>query len=168
MFERGPPSRKGVRATNRNHTTSAAPVSVPIPRSPYKPEASGSPWAADHQLQWDKPANSYGAGLGVPVSAPKSFRGDGTTQAEPLSDGIVNGYTSQLTRSMPVGRSPTQRGAGAPWALDADEPMMSVSQAAFRGSTGRTSAPDGGSGPTLSAKDMKAKMQGAGNLLSWD
>lgn len=165
MFQRGPPSSRGPRANRTN--LNAAPA--PLPRTPYKPETSGAPWAADHQLQWDKPSNSYGAGLGVPAAPPyESYGGDDMTRAEPLPDESDYGYTSQSIPSMPIGRSPMRGGGAAPWALDSDEPMMSVSQAAFR-SGGRTSAPPSrGNGPTLSAKEMKAKMQGAGNLLSWN
>jgi len=170
MFQRGPPSSRGTRG-NRNKSAHAAPV--PVPRSPYKPGVSGAPWAADQQQSWDKPANSYGAGVGADMGAPPNgadYGGYYGSGADPLPDEIDYGYAPQPTASMPVGRSPQRGGGGgAPWAQDNDEPMMTVSQAAFRGGNMRSAPPSRGhNAPALSAKEMKAKMQGAGNLLSWN
>ena len=84
--------------------------------------------------------------------------------AEPLPDEY--GYDAPR---MPM---PKARGGGGavPLALEDSEPMMSVSQAAYRGGLSSRGGvpPSRGGGPVLSAKEMKAKMQGAGNLLSWN
>lgn len=144
------------------------------PRTAYKPQAAGAPWASDDQPVWEKPQNSYGSGLNrAPTSPPRGadlgYQGYDQPYAEPLPDDDDYGY-GQPPPSMPIGRPPQARGGGgAPWAVDDAEPMMSVNQSAYRGNVSRgDSAALPRTGPTLSAKEMKAKMQGAGNLLSWN
>jgi hypothetical protein len=138
------------------------------PRTSYKPQGtSGTPWASDDPTAWEKPANAYGAGLagGAPRGAPTGGYDDEYGQDD-------YGYDQPPT-SMPLRQpmKPVQPGrGGAPWAVDDGEPMLSVSQAAYRGGESRGGGvpPSRGNMPSLSAKEMKAKMQGAGNLLSWN
>lgn len=167
QFQRGPPSSRGARGVAANMGPNQGP-----PRTSYKPQGSaGTPWASDDPTAWDKPANAYGAGLaggGAPCVAPTGGYDDEYEQDD---------YCDHPPPCMPV-RQPMKAvqpvGRGAPWAVDDGEPMMSVSQAAYRGggSRGGGAPPSSGSivpgGPALSAKEMKAKMQGAGNLLSWN
>jgi len=168
QFSRGPPTSGGGHGGN-----GGLPVAAP-PRTAYKPQANaGAPWASDDQPVWSKPQNSYGAGLNVnPPSGADGYQGhDHHSYAEPLPDDDYDYGYGQPPPSMPMGRTPQARGGGgAPWAVDDAEPMMSVAQSAYRGnnaSRGGSAAPVRG-GPTFSAKEMKAKMQGAGNLLSWN
>jgi hypothetical protein len=69
---------------------------------------------------------------------------------------------------MQTGRLPMKPVQVAPWAVDDGEPMMSVSQAAYRGGKPLAAKPGTHNAPPMNAKEMKAKMQGAGNLLSWN
>ena len=48
----------------------------------------------------------------------------------------------------------------APWAVDDGEPMMSVSQAAYRGGKPLAAKPGTHNAPPMNAKEMKAKMEG--------
>jgi hypothetical protein len=163
-FARGPPSSRGGRGGAKGY---AGPPVQP-PRTAYKPQGSGgAPWASDEPSVWEKPVNGYGAGLNIGGGAPAPSAYDMDPYAEPLPDDGEYGYGAP---SMPMPKAHGRGGGGgAPWALEQSEPMMSVSQAAYRGGlASRGGAPPSRGGPTLSAKDMKAKMQGAGNLLSWN
>ena len=163
QFQRGPPSGKNLRAGARD--VPPAPQMGGPPAS-YKPKGiSSAPWASDEQTPWEKPANSYGAGLvGVPQTNQHNPYG------KAYADGDFDEYDESPPRAMPMqtGRLPMKPVQVAPWAVDDGEPMMSVSQAAYRGGKPLTAKPGTHNAPPMNAKEMKAKMQGAGNLLSWN
>ena len=155
MFARGPPSSNGLRG-GRLGTKSSA-VAYTNDRISYKPVANaGVPWAAGDEGAWEKPNNAYGAGI---VGMPREvdlIRDDG--DYEPM----------QYAQPSPMVRKPAQ---GAPWALDTDEPMLSVSQSSYRGGGSRGGIPPSradGRTAAVTAKANKVRMQGQSGLLSWD
>lgn len=164
QFTRGPPSR-AKRGNQRAETAQA----TQAPRA-FKPAAqSDVPWATEDQSSWGQPANAIGAGLGCGRSTrtpPHEMRYDcgGATAAENMPPQ----YAAPVMHAAAAARK-AAAAAPVPWAVDdgAAEPIMSVQQASFR-SASRGGARAGAGPPAeLTAQAIKAKMQGAGNPISW-
>lgn len=157
QFTRGPPSRP--RRGNQRAETAQA-TQAPRPFKPVK--QSGVPWATEDQSSWGQPANAIGAGLSSGHMPPQDMRYDCSSAT--AAENMPPQYAEPMHAAPPA-----RKVAPAPWALDdgAAEPMMTVNQASFCAvSRGGVRA---GAGPPaeLTAQAIKAKMQGAGNPISW-
>mmetsp|Transcript_19954 Transcript_19954/g.66483 ORF Transcript_19954/g.66483 Transcript_19954/m.66483 type:complete len:221 (+) Transcript_19954:500-1162(+) len=180
-FKRGPPSNRGKRTGIPNQSPQYEAAGKPLSMKPSG--GQGPPWAATDADSWAPPSNAYGAGVLMPPKGAELHvpYDHAPYYAQPLPDEVDYpeiDYHEPAPRPMDAYK---YRGA-APWAQDEEEPMVSVSKSSF-------AAPKSVNQPSqihqssnhidnataqrvtaetrLAAKAIRARMQGAGNVLTW-